>query len=99
MIFGLLRPYAPALAEQRSGVIVQRCSSHAEITGKLQRDFGEQKVGHGISGDGNLVEIYVASAGNFSVVKTTPRGVACIVDFGESWQTLHRLEVIGLTPD
>ena len=90
-------PWASALAEPPADMIVQRCLPHAEIAARLQREFKEQKLGHGISSDGNLLEIFVAPAGGFTVVKTTPRGVACIVDFGEDWQTLHQLEMIGLT--
>jgi hypothetical protein len=86
-------PGRPALAESTNRLIVQICLAHADIEAKLLSDFGEKKLGLGISGDGNLLEIFVAPTGTFSVVKTSPRGVSCIVDFGESWQTLQPLEV------
>jgi hypothetical protein len=78
-------------------LIVQICLAHADIEAKLLSDFGEKKLGHGISGDGTLVELFIAPTGTFTVVKTSPRGVSCIVDFGESWQTLNALEVTGLS--
>lgn len=49
----------------------------------------------GISGDGNLVEIFASPRGTFTVVKTSPRGISCIVDFGDSWQTIPQLESVG----
>jgi hypothetical protein len=77
-------------------LILPICRSHAEIEAKLLSDFGERKLGHGISGDGTLVELFAAPSGTFSLVKTPPRGASCIVDFGESWQSLRALEAAGL---
>lgn len=92
-----LAPAGPALAQPNNRLIAQICFAHAEIEAKLLSDFGEKKLGHGISGDGNLVELFIAPTGTFTVVKTSPRGVSCIVDFGESWQTMNLLEVTGLS--
>ncbi|HEV8392333.1 MAG TPA: hypothetical protein VGQ35_20935 [Dongiaceae bacterium] len=89
----------PADAESTNRPILQICRTHAEIEAKLLSDFGERKLGHGISGDGNLVELFTAPSGTFTVVKTSPHGVSCIVDFGESWQTLTPLEAAGLSED
>ncbi len=94
-----LAPGRLALAEPTTRTIAQTCLPHAEIAAKLLSDFKEKKLGHGISGDGNLVEVFIAPAGTFTVLKTSPQGVSCIVDFGEGWQTLHQLEVTGLSDD
>ena len=80
-------------------MILQICRSHAEIEAKLLSNFGERKVGHGVSGDGSLVEIYAGPSGTFTVVKTMPGRVSCIVDFGESWQMLAPLEAARLLDD
>lgn len=80
-------------------MILQICRTHAEIEAKLLSDFGETKVGHGISGDGSLVEVYAGPSGTFTVVKTSPGRVSCIVDFGESWQNLAPLEAAGFFED
>lgn len=73
-------------------VIAQICRTHAEIESKLGETFGEKKLGHGISADGSLVELFAAPGGTFSVVKTSPGGTSCIVDFGDIWQVLNPLE-------
>lgn len=80
-------------------MIAQICRTHAEIEAKLLSDFGERKLGHGISADGSLVELFAAPGGTFTVVKTSPSGVSCIVDFGEIWQTLNALEAARFPHD
>lgn len=88
-----------AEAQSPNRVILQICRTHAEIETKLLGDFGERKVGHGVSSDGSLVEVYAGPNGTFTVVKTLPGRASCIVDFGESWQTLAPLEAAGFPDD
>jgi hypothetical protein len=64
---------------------------------KLRSEYGEKVLGHGVSGDGTLVEIFLAPSGTFTVIKTTPAGLSCVVDFGEGWQTVHQLDQVGFT--
>ena len=71
---------------------------HDGADATLRKDYGEKVLGRGVSGDGTLLEIFLAPAGTFTVIKTTPGGVSCVVDFGEGWQTLHQLEQVGFTP-
>ena len=75
------------------------CMEHDGAGDKLRTQFGEKILGHGVSSDGTLVEIYLAPSGTFTVIKTTPSGLSCVVDFGEGWQTLHQLEQVGFTPE
>jgi len=80
-------------------LVVPICRTHAEMEAKLLSDFGERKVGYGVSGDGSLVEVYAGPNGSFTVVKTLPGHASCIVDFGESWQMLAPLEAARLLSD
>ena len=94
----------PPLQSQRPGETPDRsqprtCMTHDGAGDKLRADFGERILGHGVSSDGTLVEIYLAPSGTFTVIKTTPAGLSCVVDFGEGWQTLHQLEQVGFTPE
>lgn len=84
---------APAPGAQRA------CLPHDGVDSKLRNEFGEKVLGRGISKDGTLLEVFMAPAGTFTVIKTTPQGLSCVVDFGEGWQTLNQLESVGLTPD
>ena len=83
----------PGVAQQRS------CMPHEGADDKLRLEYGEKVLGHGISKDGTLVEIFLAPSGTFTVIKTTPAGLSCVVDFGDGWQTLHQLEQVGFTPE
>jgi hypothetical protein len=98
----------PPETAQRPGETVQRpmvpgqqrtCMPHEGADAKLRNEFGEKVLGRGISGDGTLLEIFMAPAGTFTVIKTTPDGLSCVVDFGEGWQTLNQLESVGFTPE
>jgi hypothetical protein len=90
----LTQTTTPPAAAQRT------CLPHDGADAKLRKEFGEKVLGRGISGDGTLVEIFLSSKnGTFTVIKTTPAGLSCVVDFGEGWQTLNQLESVGYTPD
>ena len=91
-------PALPAALAQSSGQQRSTCLPHEQFAKKLGQAYDEQKLGHGVSGDGNLVEVYMSSAGTFTVIKTTPNGLSCIVDFGEGWQTIDQLETAWLKP-
>lgn len=85
-------PMAPGSPQTRA------CLPHDNAGDKLRAEFGEKVLGRGVSSDGTLVEIFLSPSGTFTVIKTTPKGVSCVVDFGEGWQTLNQLESVGLTP-
>ena len=93
LIAGLVLAVPAASAEERRA---PACFPHEKIEGELRQSYNEKKLGHGVSGDGNLVEIFMSSAGNFTVIKTNPSGVSCIVDFGEGWRTIDPLETAQL---
>jgi len=108
MIAGVAYADPPVLQSQRPGEtpgtsseIAQprSCMTHDGAGDKLRAEYGEKILGRGVSGDGTLVEIYLAPSGSFTVIKTTPAGLSCVVDFGEGWQTLHQLEQVGFTPE
>lgn len=90
---GETTPPPSALTQPRA------CLPHDSADEKLRAEFGEKVLGRGVSSDGTLVEIFLSSSGTFTVIKTTPKGMSCVVDFGEGWQTLNQLEAVGLTPD
>ncbi|HEV8392334.1 MAG TPA: hypothetical protein VGQ35_20940 [Dongiaceae bacterium] len=86
------RPSVPETAQRT-------CLPRDGADAKLRKEFGEKVLGRGVSDDGTLVEIFLAPSGTFTVIKTTPTGLSCVVDFGEGWQTLNQLESTGFTPD
>lgn len=93
----LATPLSAAHGQPNGSVAAPACLPHEQIEDRLLRGFNEKKLGHGISGDGNLIEVFMSSAGNFTVIKTSPSGVSCIVDFGEGWQTINQFETAWLS--
>jgi hypothetical protein len=91
-------PTAVASAQSTEHRGTPACLPHEQAEERLHRTYNEKKIGHGISGDGNLIEVFMSSAGSFTVIKTSPTGVSCIVDFGEGWQSIDELETALLAP-
>lgn len=89
----LTRTTAPATTSQRT------CLPHEGASAKLRQQYGEKLLGRGVSSDGTLLEIFLSSKGSFTVIKTAPTGLSCVVDYGEGWQTLHQLDQVGFTPE
>ena len=91
----------PSVQETVPSAVQQRtCLPHSGVDAKLRHDFGEKVLGRGISKDGTLLEIFMAQNGRtFTVIKTTPAGLSCVVDFGEDWQTLNQIDSVGFSPD
>ncbi len=93
-----LLPAAVASAQSPERRAAPACLPHEQVEEQLHRTYNEKKIGHGVSGDGNLIEVFMSSTGNFTVIKTSPAGVSCIVDFGEGWQSIDQLETALLDP-
>jgi hypothetical protein len=75
------------------------CMPYARADQQLRAHFDEKVLGRGISSDGTLIEIFMSPKRTFTVIKTTPSGMSCVVDFGDGWQTLNQLEAVGFTPE
>ena len=59
------------------------CSPHAEVTTKLETQYGEVLVGMGLAGS-SLFEVYASKKGTFTVLLTRPgmKGLTCIQGAG-----------------
>jgi hypothetical protein len=68
------------------------CLPHDQVAERLGQRFQEKRVGSGVSGDGTLVEIYMSATRSFTVIKTNPSGVSCVVDYGIGWQPIVEME-------
>jgi hypothetical protein len=84
----LLPGVSMAQAPQQDGVPIAapRCRAYPAMVEWLHDNFNEFAVGHGLSADGTLLEVYASLDGSFTALKITPQGGACIVDFGDGWQ-------------
>lgn len=70
----------PVQAQQRP-----LCAEHDSIVELLASTFGETLSAAGVSADGDMVQVYSADSGSWSVVITRPGGRACVIASGDGW--------------
>ena len=73
------------------------CETRASLIAKLDRGFGEQPVAIGLASTGDLLEVLISANGSWTILITSPNGLACIAATGEHWQTLQKIKPAGET--
>jgi hypothetical protein len=58
--------------------VPENCGPPPDVTAGLARNYGEIVIAMGVSSNGNLVEIFAAPSGTFTIVITAPGGLSCI---------------------
>ena len=80
----LAMAYAPAHGQ----VDQSNCSDRADALSHLREAYKEQPVAIGLARSGGVVEVLVSEDGSsWSIIITLPTGTACMVVFGEDWET------------
>jgi hypothetical protein len=67
-----------------------QCAVRQELLKGLADQYAENPVAIGLGSDGNVVELLTSEKGSWSLLVTTPSGIACLVGSGEAWQALPR---------
>jgi hypothetical protein len=62
------------------------CGDRGDIAGKLKFNYSEGPVAMGLSMDGSVIEVFASNSGSFTILKTHPSGVTCVIVTGESWE-------------
>lgn len=64
-----------------------QCGPREMIVDQLQRSYGEVSIGKGMTRSGAIFEIWLSrEKGTWTILKTTPQGLACLMVVGDSWQ-------------
>lgn len=70
-----------------------QCAPRDQIVARLATGFDETRQGAGLTaapdGQAQVVEIFAADSGSWTLIVTLPDGQSCPVASGEGWQTLH----------
>lgn len=53
----------------------------------LAKKYGEKQVAMGLAVTGQLVEVFSADKGTFTVLLSTPDGTSCVATTGHNWIT------------
>jgi hypothetical protein len=61
------------------------CGKRTEIVRVLREAFGETAIAQGLAHTGAVAEVFTSPKGSWTIVATSPNGIACMVGAGESW--------------
>ena len=81
LVFGMLATAPPAAHAQLS------CGDRNAMVEQLSRTYGEARKGAGIANPMALFEVWASDVtGTWSILKTHPNGMACLIAAGENWR-------------
>src|SRR3954471_22056664 len=65
------------------------CYSYEEVLRQLKGAYQEAPVSLGLQADGNLLQVFSSPVtGSWTIVSTTPQGVACALAAGQHWENV-----------
>ncbi len=81
LILGMAAAGPPAAQAQMA------CGTRDSVVAKLGDKYGEVRRGGGLAGPTAIFEIWASEAtGTWTILKTTPTGLTCIMAVGDGWQ-------------
>jgi hypothetical protein len=80
---------ASAQADEGERARVIPCFRYADVTRQLQGAYAETPISLGIQSNGNLLQVFAsADTGSWTIVSTTPDGMACVLAAGNNWESV-----------
>ena len=62
------------------------CGTRDAVVAKLDKGYGEVRRGKGLAGSTAIFEVWASKkTGTWTILKTTPNGLTCIVALGDNW--------------
>ncbi len=87
-------PLAVVSADQpTSGAVVSQCEPRAEMLDYLNTRQHQLLFARGLTFEGELLEIYATSTGDWAIVLTDRDGRACIATHGHDWELIGQPRV------
>jgi hypothetical protein len=62
------------------------CTGHTELVAELGEKYQEKQFAYGTIGGAAVMEVFVASAGTWTIVVTDVTGRSCVVAAGDNWE-------------
>lgn len=77
------------MASIARGAEQTQCNQKDIVFGQLEKKYGETPSAVGIGNTGVLVVVVSnAKTGSWTIVQTTPQGMACLMAAGEAWRKI-----------
>lgn len=74
------------------------CSKRTDVIAELGKKYKEAPVAIGLASNGNLLEVLTSADGaTWTIIQTSPAGIACLVAAGEGWQPKDA-QLVSLDP-
>jgi hypothetical protein len=83
VVLGVSAAHAPLQAQ---AVMQVPCSKRDELIKLLGAKYSEKVANTGVTGAGQLVEVFVSEKGTWTIVSSNPSGLSCILAAGSSWE-------------
>jgi hypothetical protein len=71
------------------------CATRDEIVGEITQHFKESPEATGVTPQGMLLEVFLSEGRSWTILISTPQGVACIAAVGENWERQFRKPEVG----
>lgn len=85
----LLAGGAAAQATSLPLVTALPCSDYVEVKRQLGARYDEAPVSLGLQSNGNMLQVFASPrSGSWTIVSTSPSGLACILAAGRGWEAL-----------
>ena len=68
--------------------LAQSCLPREAALRLLADQFGESRVGMGMTSGGMVMEVFASETGSWTITVTRPDGATCAVASGEMWEAL-----------
>jgi hypothetical protein len=63
------------------------CADYREVRRQLAAGYGEAPLALGLRSNGDLLQVFASpEGGSWTIVSTTPQGLACILAAGRRWE-------------
>jgi hypothetical protein len=79
--------FAALFALTTPGIAATTCSDHESMVKILGKRYNEALSNYGVSGQKNLVEVFVSKVGTFTILVTRTDGISCVVATGDNWES------------
>jgi hypothetical protein len=68
------------------------CGDRGKLITMLDAKYSEGLAGFGVTGQSQLVEVFVSEKGSFTVVMTNSKGVSCVIAAGDNWEKVAPIQ-------
>lgn len=81
-----MRILALLLALFATPAVAQECAPHGDVVAALSERFSEQQRLIALTENGTVLEFYGAESGTWTILITSPNGMACLVAAGSDFE-------------